>query len=174
MASPIIKSRRLQDDVWKVIHLSDGQSPADVRLPFGPVLVPIAVWREKKECLIYREYEDGSPLGVWLAPEDAVEDIAPDLDDFSVIAVHFPRFTDGRGYSTARLLRERYHYKGEIRAFGDIGRDQIFYLSRVGFNSFVLREGRDAEEALAAFAEITETYQAASDQPDPLFRRRVA
>lgn len=170
----IIKERRLQDDAWKVMHLAAGQAPAAVRLPFGPLLVPPAVWQEKKECLIHREYEDGSPLGIWLAPEDKLEDIAADLDDFTVIAVYFPKASDGRGYSTARLLRERYGYNGELRAFGDIGRDQIFYLNRVGFDSFVLGDGRNAEEALAAFDEIPETYQAATDQPDPLFRRRAA
>jgi uncharacterized protein (DUF934 family) len=170
----IIKERRLQDDIWKVVNLADGQAAADVRLPYGPLLVPPAVWKEKKECLIHREYEDGSPLGIWVGPEDTVEDIAADIDDFTVIAVHFPKFTDGRGYSTARLLRERHGYDGELRAFGDIGRDQIFFLNRVGFDSFVLGEGRNAEDALQAFDDFPETYQGGADQPIPLFRRRAA
>jgi uncharacterized protein (DUF934 family) len=170
----IIKERRVQDDAWKIVHLADGQAAADVRLPFGPLLVPPAVWQEKKECLIHREYEDGSPLGLWLSPEDRVEDIAKDIGDFSVIAIHFPKLADGRGYTTARLLRERYGFDGELRAFGDIGRDQIFYLNRVGFDSFVLGEGKSAEEALAAFDDFPESYQAAADQADPLFRRRAA
>lgn len=170
----IIKERRLQDDEWKVVDLADGEAAIDVCLPVGPLLVPLAVWKAKRACLIHREYEHGTPLGIWLGPEDNVEDIAADVDDFTVIAVHFPRFADGRGYSTARLLRERYAYDGELRAFGDIGRDQIFYLNRVGFDSFVLGEGRSAEDALKAFDDFPETYQAGSDQPIPLFRRRAA
>lgn len=174
MANQIIKERRLQDDPWKVVQLVDGEAPIDVCLPVGPLLVPLAVWKAKKACLIHREYEHGTPLGIWLAPEDRVEDIAADIDDFSVIAVHFPKLADGRGYSTAHLLRERYGYDGELRAFGDIGRDQIFFLNRVGFDAFVIGEGRSLEETLNAFDDFPESYQGSSDQPIPLFRRRVA
>jgi uncharacterized protein (DUF934 family) len=170
----IIKERRLQDDAWKVVNLVDGEAAIDVCLPVGPLLVPLAVWKAKKACLIHREYEHGTPLGICLAPEDRVEDIAADIDDFTVIAVHFPKFADGRGYSAGRQLRERYGYDGELRAFGDIGRDQIFYLNRVGFDSFVLGEGRSAEDALKAFDDFPESYQAGADQPIPLFRRRAA
>ena len=170
----IIKERRLQDDAWKVVNLVDGEAPFDVCLPVGPLLVPVSVWKAKKSCLIAREYEHGTPLGIWLAPGDDLAEIAADLDDFTVIALHFPKLADGRSYSTARLLRERHGYDGELRAFGDIGRDQLFYLSRVGFDAFVLGEGKNAKEALAAFNEFPETYQAAADQLDPLFRRRAA
>lgn len=170
----IIKERRLQDDAWQVVTLNDGAAPIDVCLPIGPLLVPLAVWKAKKACLIHREYEHGTPLGIWLGPQDRIEDIAADIDDFTVIAVHFPKAADGRGYTTARLLRERYGYDGELRAFGDIGRDQIFFLHRVGFDAFVIGEGRSAEDALAAFDDFPDSYQGAADQPIPLFRRRAA
>jgi uncharacterized protein (DUF934 family) len=170
----IIKERRLQDDAWKIVTLVDGEAPFDVCLPVGPLLVPISVWKAKKSCLIAREYEHGTPLGIWLSSGDDVAEIANDIDDFTVIAVHFPKAADGRGFSTARLLRERHGYDGELRAFGDIGRDQLFYLKRVGFDAFVIGEGRSAEEALAAFDDFPEVYQASTEQPDPLFRRRVA
>ena len=170
----IIKERRLQGDAWKVVTLVDGEAPLDECLPVGPLLVPVSVWKAKKACLIHREYEHGTPLGIWLAPEDRVEDIAGDLDDFSVIAVHFPKFTDGRGYSTARLLRERYGYDGEVRAFGDIGRDQIFFLNRAGFDAFLIGEGKSAKDALTAFDDFPESYQGDAAQPLPLFRRRAA
>ncbi len=174
MAKQIIKERRLQDDEWKVVTLVDGEAPFDVCLPVGPLLVPLAVWKAKKACLIHREYEHGTPLGIWLSPDDKVEDIAANIDDFSVIAVHFPKAADGRGYSTARLLRERYGYDGEVRAFGDIGRDQLFLLARVGFDSFVLGEGRNVEEALKAFDDFPAAYQGDAVQALPLFRRRAA
>ena len=169
----IIKERRVQDDAWKVVTLAAGDTPRNVRLPVGPLLVPVAVWRARKAELIAREYEHGEALGVWLAPNEGPETIVEDLADFSVVAIHFPKFADGRGYSTARLLRERYGYKGELRAFGDVGRDQIFYLNRVGFDTFLVGEGRDAADALAAFDDIPEVYQGAVEQPLPLFRRRA-
>ena len=174
MANRLIKERRLENDVWKVVTLVDGQPELDVCLPVGPLLVPLAVWKSRKSCLIAREYEHGTPLGIWLGPEDDPAEIAKDIDDFTVIGVHFPKFTDGRGYSIARLLRERYGYDGELRAFGDVGRDQIFFLNRVGFDSFLIGEGRSAEDALAAFDDFPETYQAGADLPIPLFRRRAA
>jgi len=109
-----------------------------------------------------------------LEPDHEPADLREDLSRLSLIAIRFPVFTDGRGYSIARLLRERYGYTGELRAVGDIMRDQLFYLSRVGFDAFLLREGEVAEEALAAFDSFSEAYQASVERPSPLFRRRVS
>jgi uncharacterized protein (DUF934 family) len=171
----IIKDKRLQDDAWQVLPLSEEQTPEALlalELPENPVLVPLALWRLRADELCPRA--NAGTLGVWLAPGDDPKEIADDVDNFAVIGVSFPKFADGRGFSTGRLLRERYGYKGELRAFGDISRDQLFYLSRVGFNSFVFPAGRDAEDALPSFNDFPETYQGATDRPDPLFRRRVA
>ena len=163
----IIKDKRLQDDAWQVMALGDEQE-----IVASPVLVPLAVWRARAAELRLRA-QSGS-VGVWLAPDEDPKEIADDIRKLPVIGVSFPKFADGRGFSTGRLLRERYGFKGELRAFGDISRDQLFYLSRVGFNSFVFPAGRDAEDALPSFKDFPETYQGATDQPDPLFRRRVA
>ena len=166
--------QRLADDDRKVLHLAENESAHSVRLPVGPVLVPLAVWRARREDLIRRNWEHHEPLGVWLAPDEGPEAIAGDLDDLSLIAVHFPKLADGRGYSTARLLRERYGYRNELRAFGDIGQDQLFFLARVGFDSFAVKEsGDDIEASLAAFAAFPEAYQAAANEALPLFRRRA-
>jgi len=81
---------------------------------------------------------------------------------------------DGRGYSIARLLRERYGWRGELRAIGDVLRDQLFYLTRCGFDAFELRAGQDAQAALTALADFSEAYQSSVERPQPLFRRRVA
>lgn len=171
----IIKEHRLALDEWKVLELAEHDTPTTVRLPVGPLLVPVSVWRARREELVRRNWELGEPLGVWLAPNEGPETIAEDLGDFDVVAVYFPKFADGRGYSTARLLRERFGYRNELRAFGDIGQDQLFYLNRVGFDSFVVKEtGRELEEALIAFASFPEVYQAAVDEPVPLFRRRAS
>jgi uncharacterized protein (DUF934 family) len=159
----LIRNRAIAADSWQ--RLDDGALPAH-----GDVIVPPAVWLAERERLLAR---DGR-VGVLLQPNDEPETVARDLARFGVIAVHFPVFTDGRGYSTARLLRERYGYRGELRAVGDVQRDQLFYLWRVGFDAFALREGEDATAALAAFDDFSEVYQAAVDRPSPLFRRRAA
>jgi uncharacterized protein (DUF934 family) len=170
----IIKQHQVANDQWKVLQLAENETPHSVRLPIGPLLVPLAVWRARRDELINRNWEHHEPLGVWLSPSEGPEAIAQDLDDFTLIAVHFPKFADGRGYSTARLLRERYGYRGELRAFGDVGQDQLFFLDRVGFDSFSVKESDDdAIEALAAFVSFPEVYQAAAKQSLPLFRRRA-
>ena len=107
-----------------------------------------------------------------LEPGDDPAAAAARLRGAARVEVNFPSFTDGRGYSIARLLRERYGYEGELRAVGDVQRDQLFYLSRCGFDAFLLREGEDAEEAIAALQDFSDAYQASAAQPQPLFRRR--
>lgn len=107
-----------------------------------------------------------------LEPGDDPAKVADRLGAVARVEVNFPKFTDGRGYSIARLLRERYGYQGELRAVGDVQRDQLFFLSRCGFDAFLLREGQDAEEALCAFRDFSEAYQASVERPEPLFRRR--
>ncbi len=170
----IIKHQQIAHDEWKVLQLAEHESPHSVRLPIGPLLVPLAVWRARREELFHRNWEHHEPLGVWLAPNEGPETIAEDIDDLSLIAVHFPKLTDGRGYSTARLLRERHGYRNELRAFGDVGQDQLYFLDRVGFDSFsVNASNEDASEALAAFTRFPESYQASANEPLPLFRRRA-
>ena len=107
-----------------------------------------------------------------LEPHDDPAAHACRLAGAARVEVNFPKFSDGRGYSIARLLRERHGYTGELRAVGDVQRDQLFYLSRVGFDAFLLREGEDAAAALAALADFSEAYQASVERPQPLFRRR--
>ena len=158
----LIRNRAIATDTWQ--SFDQGAVPAD-----GDVIVPLAVWLSERARLLAR----AGRTGVLLQPNDEPGALAGDVDRLGVIAVHFPSFTDGRGYSTARLLRERYGYRGELRAVGDVQRDQLFYLARVGFDAFQLEDGADVDDALAAFADFSEVYQAAWDQPTPLFRRRT-
>ena len=134
------------------------------------VLMPLALWLN---ALRFRA-DLPVALGVILRGDDDLRALVPDLDRLAVIAIEFPRFGDGRGYSAARLLRSRYGYRGEIRAVGDVLRDQLYYLKRVGFDGFELRADQDPAAAVAALADFSESYQAAADQPLPLFRRRTA
>ena len=142
---------------------------ADDALPAGDIIVPLAVWQAQKATLIARE----GKVGVWLAPEQSANDVKDDLGELAVVAMHLPIFSDGRGYSTARLLAERFGYQGEIRAFGDVLIDQVYYLSRVGFNSLELRADQIVENAIKALSTFSEDYQTSANQPTPLFRRRA-
>ena len=113
-----------------------------------------------------------SPPDLVLEPADDPALLAGALAHLRVIAVNFPKYGDGRGYSIARLLRERHGYQGELRAVGDVQRDQLYYLSRCGFDAFLLREDAGAGDALAALEDFSEAYQASVERPQPLFRRR--
>ena len=113
-----------------------------------------------------------SPPDLVLEPTDDPAVVAGAFGLARVIAVNSPKFSDGRGYSIGRLLRERYGYKGELRAVGHITRDHLFFLESCGFDAFELREGENAEEAVAAFDDFSESYQASPARPVPLFRRR--
>ena len=107
-----------------------------------------------------------------LEPTDDPASVADRLDRVARVEVNFPKFGDGRGYSIARLLRERYGYKGELRAVGEVVRDHLFYMESCGFDAFLLREGEDPVEALSGFEDFSESYQASVARPLPLFRRR--
>jgi uncharacterized protein (DUF934 family) len=161
----LIKSGRVVADAYMVLR--DARTPADV--PEGvPVLVPLALWQAERAALLAR-----GEAGVWLAPADDPAAIAADVSQLPVIAVDFPAFTDGRGYSTARLLRERHGYRGELRAIGDIQRDQLYYLAQVGFDAFAVRDDKDLDDALAGLADFSDGYQVTNVRT-PWFRRRAA
>ena len=165
----IIKNGQIVDDAWLVLKLSEEQAPESVALPDTPTLLPLAVWLAHKDEILARK----QPVGIWLESNEGPESIANDLKHFTIIGVNFPKFADGRGYSTARLLRERFAYTGEIRALGDVLRDQLFLLRRCGFDAFAVRQDKDIEAALAGLNAFSESYQTAVDQPQPLFRRRA-
>jgi uncharacterized protein (DUF934 family) len=135
----LIKNGRIvADDAWKTLTLAEGESPDAVRIPVGPVLVPLSVWRARRAELIYREYEHGWPLGIWLEATEGAEEIARDVDDFSLIAVELDESTDEKYHVTARLLRNRYGYKGELRTIGDVPRRRLACRQPAGFDSFAV------------------------------------
>lgn len=162
----LIKGNALVRETW---HLLPADATLDGLSNCDDLIVPLDLWLEHSHALKAR---DGG-LGVWLNSDEEVEAIADDLEHFQVVALNFPVFSDGRSYSNARLLRDRYGYKGEVRAIGDVLRDQLFLMKRCGFDAYVIREDRNAEEALQSLKDFSEVYQAATDQPQPLFRRRA-
>ena len=166
----LIRNAKLANDSWQRLEpAADGG--LQVIPARGDLLVPLKLWQSSAGALLGRP---SGRIGVWLAPDEDPALIADSLDALALVAVFFPQFTDGRGYSTARLLRERYGWRGELRAIGDVQRDQLFYLSRVGFDAFELNDGIDPQAALSAFADFSEAYQASVERPLPLFRRRAA
>ena len=169
----IIKNGEVIDDAWRVVRRAEGESAQSAALPEGPVLVPLAVWQERRAELLARQQKHGWPFGVWLAPNEGPEAIAADLKLFAVIGVDFPKFVDGRGYSTARLLRSRYGYEGELRSIGDVQRDQLFYQRRVGFDAFAVRPDHDIDAAVKGLDVFDAAYQHSTDTHIDL-RRRVA
>ena len=163
----IIKDGKVVTDPWQRLELAAAGSLPAVP-PAGDILAPLALWQARREALLARP----DRVGVWLDSHEDPAAIAGDLRYFGVVAVNFPKFGDGRGYSTAQLLRSRYGWKGELRAIGDIFRDQLFFLAGCGFDAYALREGENPQEALAAFGDFSEAYQASVERPIPLFRRR--
>ena len=159
----LIKDGAVAENLWSFVELSEND-----HLPEGNVLVSLEYWNSHLPQISERS----ESVGVRLESTETPEQIQGDLGSIPVIAVHFPAFADGRGFSIARLLRERLNYQGELRAVGAPIRDQLSYLVRVGFNAFELAEHYDPADALNSLKDFKESYQVAVDQPVPLFRRR--
>ena len=150
----IIKDRAVVEDRWS--HVPDlGEYALGVTLPQGDIIVSLGCWQALREALRRRK----SGVGVRLQPSDDVGAIAHDLHDIGVVALTFAPFTDGRGFSQARLLREHYGYRGEIRATGRFLRDQLSFMERCGFNAFEVNDEPDPQSMVRAFSEISVRYQ---------------
>jgi uncharacterized protein (DUF934 family) len=139
---PLVKGGKIVDDPF--VHVPDG-----AELPDGCLLVSAARFLEEPETLLKR----GKVGVIWPNSRD-VDDLVPYLDRVAAVALVFPTFRDGRAYSQARLLRERYHYRGELRATGQVLRDQFVFMLRAGFDAFDVKKQADAE----AFAQTVHRY----------------
>lgn len=157
----------LLDNPWELLpkdsSLEDASASAAESL-----LVPLQLWLAHNTALM----ATGKRIGAWLDSDEQAAALAPWLDKLSLVALNFPAFGDGRSYSTAVKLRQHYHYQGEIRAIGDVLRDQLFYMRRCGFTTFELQDSVKLEDAQRAFSDFSDSYQATTEQPLPLFRRR--
>ena len=163
----IIRDGAIVADQWTLFSGEDAAPFPSLReAPY--LIVPLGVWQARRQELIAR---DGQ-LGLLLQGNDEPAPIGADVSLFGVIAIHFAKFTDGRGYSLGRLLRERYRYSNELRAVGDVLQDQLFYLKRSGFNAFAIRADKNIQAALKSLNDFSVSYQGAWDQPLPLFKRR--
>jgi uncharacterized protein (DUF934 family) len=160
----VIKDRAVVNDDWQLIRELDCSKP----IPEGKVILSFIDWQASRDELLKRDTEHA----IWIDGDTEIEDLLEDLEHFSIIALDFPAFKDGRSYSHACLLRQRYGYKGDLRAIGDVLRDQLFYMQRCGMNSFEVREDKDIEDALKSLNEFSVRYQAAADGAVPIYKQR--
>jgi uncharacterized protein (DUF934 family) len=159
----VIIDGAIADNLWQRLEADALESGVPAQ---GKIIVPLAYWQENRVALI-----DRGDVAVWLAPGEEPKDLEDDLASLALVAIHFPAFKDGRGYSYARELRTRYGFKGEVRATGDVLRDQLFYMTRCGFNAFEVRADRSIEDALQGLKDFSITYQGDVNEPKPIYRR---
>lgn len=162
----IIKDKAVVNDDWNLLRLAEGETPESVSVPAAKTIVPLKVWQAQRAAL-----ESRSDIGVWIASDERPEELKGEVARFPVIAVDFPKFADGRGYSIAYNLRTRLGYEGELRAIGDVLRDQLFYMKRCGFTMFDLKDSVKLEDAQRAFSDYSGSYASTIEEPQPLFRR---
>ncbi len=164
---PLIRKGEVTADPWVTLGDDAGLPPE------GPVIVSLERWQAEGERLLGR----GERVGIRLRSDQPPALIADDLGSVDLVALEFPKFTDGRAYSYARLLRERYGYEGELRAVGNVLRDQFLFMHRCGFDAFEVADRKAAEAWLEAVSEISIYYQPAADANTPVWalrHRRVA
>ena len=150
---PLIEDGKLVEDDW--VNVADGEAPPANE----PAIIGLDTWLEDRDRLGRRN----TPLGIRLKAGQSPDLIAGDLGRFDVIALEFPVFTDGRAYSYARTLRERYAFAGQVRAIGNVLRDQYFFMRRVGFDAFEVADTARLEDWLEADREISVLYQQSID-----------
>lgn len=157
----LIRQGHLQtNDARVFVAGSDDETSVPLPADEPGWIVPLTVWSAARESLRQRQH----PVAVLLSPDSKLDDLVDsdgriDAADLDFIAIDFPVYTDGRGYSLAQLLRTRHGWQGELRAVGDVMIDTIHYQARVGFDSFLVKEGHDPHKALAAFKTFTVHYQ---------------
>jgi len=154
----LIKDGRLVQDPWFAVP-DDGELPSS-----GPIIVSLTRWLIERDALSDR----ADPVGIRLASHETASDIASGLNRISLVALDFPTFRDGRAYSTARLLRERYGFTGELRAVGNVLRDQLLFMHRCGFDAFEIRPEDTVESWQKAMEEFSVWYQPATDGRVPV------
>lgn len=162
----ILKNGKVYNDAWQVLRPETGADLNTISVPQGQWLVPFSLWQAQNDALKSR-----ADIGVWLSPNDDLSQVVQNFKSWSLVAVDFPKFTDGRGYSTAWRLRNHYKYEGELRAIGNVLVDQLFFMLRVGFDTLALDARVSPTTAERSLTPFPDTYQGSTDNPEPLFRR---
>lgn len=160
-AHHLIRQGELADEnAWAVSYDAEALPPEQL-----PAFVPLTLWQENRE--------DSELAPLLTSDAELTAELVAQLKQSPRLAVDFPAFTDGRGYTLARLLRERFGYQGEIRAVGDVLVDQLDYMRRCGFDAMALRDDQDPEDALRALSAFSVRYQPDVEERTALFERRL-
>ena len=165
MTTNYILNQNAAQDEWHLIRLTENDTAIDIAVPTGKTIVPLAVWQAQPSL------QQRDDIGIWLENTAEPETLDIDWNQFPVIALDYPKFTDGRSHSIAYLLRNRFNFKHELRAIGDVLVDQLFYMQRVGFNAFTLRADQKIDTALRMLKPFSVSYQGSTDDARPLFQR---
>jgi len=165
--SKLINKDGIMNNPWTVMKASTGAEILQA-VPGKNFIVPLKFFKLYREEL--DSYDGG--IAVWLDSDEQAAELGEKLHSLPLIALNFPVFSDGRSYSNARELRQKYAYKGEVRAIGDVLRDQLYYMAQCGFDSFEIRHDQDPELCVGAFKDFKTGYQSTVNEPTPLFRRR--
>ncbi|MFM7481868.1 MAG: DUF934 domain-containing protein [Candidatus Methylopumilus sp.] len=197
--SQLILNQSIIDDEWTFVALPSGNeeikkqagkvvlfkltgesSPSELQInetvipQNSKIILPLSVYLKNREALKTRL--KNNEIALWLATHEtlhALITIEKDINVFPLIAIFVERFQDGRIFSLGNLLRTRYQFKNTLRAFGDVLQDQLFYLKRSGFDSYLIKTGKDVHEALKALQSFSDPYQGAVDIKEPVWKRRV-
>jgi len=140
----------------------------------GKIILPLSVYLKHRDALQARL--KNNEIALWIATHETLDALLvseKDINVFPLIAVFVERFQDGRIFTLGNLLRTRYQFKNTLRAFGDVLQDQLFYLKRSGFDSYLIKAGKDVHEALKALQSFSDPYQGAVDIVEPVWKRKV-
>ena len=197
--SQLILNQSISPDEWSIVPLPSGNEevkkqagkvvlfkltgeslPTELQIDetvipqAGKIIVPLSVYLKNRDALQTRL--KNNEIALWLATHETLDALLvseKDINVFPLIAVFVERFQDGRIFTLGNLLRTRYQFKNTLRAFGDVLQDQLFYLKRSGFDSYLIKTGKDVHEALKALQSFSDPYQGAVDITEPVWKRKV-
>jgi uncharacterized protein (DUF934 family) len=197
--SQLILNQSIVDDEWTFIALPSGHEeikkqagkvvlfkltgeslPSELQInetvipQTGKIILPLSVYLKNRDVL--QDRVKNNEIALWIATHETLDPLISaekDINIFPLIAVFVERFQDGRIFTLGNLLRTRHQFKNTLRAFGDVLQDQLFYLKRSGFDSYLIKEGKDPNEALKALQSFSDPYQGAVDIKEPVWKRKV-
>ena len=197
--SQLILNQSIVDDEWTFIALPSGHEeikkqagkvvlfkltgeslPSELQInetvipQTGKIILPLSVYLKNRDLL--QDRVKNNEIALWIATHETLDPLISaekDINIFPLIAVFVERFQDGRIFTLGNLLRTRHQFKNTLRAFGDVLQDQLFYLKRSGFDSYLIKEGKDPNEALKALQSFSDPYQGAVDIKEPVWKRKV-
>lgn len=197
--SQLILNQIIVDDEWTFVALPSGHEeikkqagkvvlfkltgeslPSELQInetvipQTGKIILPLSVYLKNRDALQHRA--KNNEIALWIATHETLDPLISaekDINIFPLIAVFVERFQDGRIFTLGNLLRTRHQFKNTLRAFGDVLQDQLFYLKRSGFDSYLIKEGKDPNEALKALQSFSDPYQGAVDIKEPVWKRKV-